>query len=333
VWIELHQSLPRHPKLFRLAKELKVEPPIAFWHLCNLWLWALDYAPSGDLTGMTDTEMAAAANWSGDPNNFIRGLCTCGWLDPGPRIHDWELYAGKLFERKEANRLKAQRFRKRNRDVTDTSPLRNGVRNQKVTEIVPSERTVEDSTVPTVQNKQITTPAPTAAPASVAAHDLFISAWKGLPETFPKIAVWTKKRATAFKERIKDPHFRDNWAAGLERMKSSLFCQGHNDRGWKADIDFFLRPDTLAKILEGKYDRNGGGVLHTNGKPVKPTITCLPDGRSSFNGQIYDTPDKAGEARKIFWETHNKSDYRMPDDATDADKLGWLLECGEASIS
>jgi hypothetical protein len=170
VWIELHQSLPRHPKLFRLAKELKVEPPIAFWHLCNLWLWSLDYAPSGDLTGMTDTEMAAAANWSGDPNNFIRGLCTCGWLDPGPRIHDWELYAGKLFERKEANRLKAQRFRKRNRDVTDTSPLRNGVRNQKVTEIVPSERTVEDSRGPTVQNKQITTPAPTAAPDDGKSH-------------------------------------------------------------------------------------------------------------------------------------------------------------------
>ena len=28
---------------------------------------------------------------------------------------------------------------------------------------------------------------------------------------------------------------------------------GKNDRGWKADIEFFLRPDSIAKILEGKY--------------------------------------------------------------------------------
>jgi hypothetical protein len=31
------------------------------------------------------------------------------------------------------------------------------------------------------------------------------------------------------------------------------FMQGANDRGWIADADFFLRPDAVLKISEGKY--------------------------------------------------------------------------------
>jgi hypothetical protein len=28
---------------------------------------------------------------------------------------------------------------------------------------------------------------------------------------------------------------------------------GVNDRGWKADIDWFLKPESVMKIIEGKY--------------------------------------------------------------------------------
>lgn len=35
---------------------------------------------------------------------------------------------------------------------------------------------------------------------------------------------------------------------------SSDFLTGHNDRGWKADFDFLIRPDKAVKILEGQYD-------------------------------------------------------------------------------
>jgi hypothetical protein len=29
---------------------------------------------------------------------------------------------------------------------------------------------------------------------------------------------------------------------------------GDNHRGWKANVDFLLRPDSIAKVLEGSYD-------------------------------------------------------------------------------
>ncbi len=44
------------------------------------------------------------------------------------------------------------------------------------------------------------------------------------------------------------------WQEALQRLAESEFCQGGGKDGWRADIDWFLRPDTVARILEGKYD-------------------------------------------------------------------------------
>lgn len=44
------------------------------------------------------------------------------------------------------------------------------------------------------------------------------------------------------------------WRDVVMRMNRSSFCKGANDRKWIASIDFLIRPDTPAKVLEGKYD-------------------------------------------------------------------------------
>lgn len=36
-------------------------------------------------------------------------------------------------------------------------------------------------------------------------------------------------------------------------VPASPFLCGQNDRGWKADLDFFMRPARFAKLLEGSY--------------------------------------------------------------------------------
>jgi hypothetical protein len=50
------------------------------------------------------------------------------------------------------------------------------------------------------------------------------------------------------------------WRLILGRINASPFCLGQNDRGWKADVEFFLRPDTATKVLEGKYDAKAGSA-------------------------------------------------------------------------
>ncbi len=86
-----------------------------------------------------------------------------------------------------------------------------------------------------------------------APHAEMHAAWNALGSPFPKVASWTSGRSDTLRARWKDEFFRDNWRQALELLKASNFCRGTNDRGWIADIEFFLRGDSVAKIIEGKY--------------------------------------------------------------------------------
>lgn len=83
-------------------------------------------------------------------------------------------------------------------------------------------------------------------------EDEIFAKWNSFPE-LPKIARITDKRRSAARTRLKDPFFREHWKAGIEAIPQRPFLLGKNDRGWKADIDWFLTPEAITKIVEGKY--------------------------------------------------------------------------------
>ena len=70
-----------------------------------------------------------------------------------------------------------------------------------------------------------------------------------------KAAKLTESRKRAAKARLKENPDLEYWRGLIERIKAGEWCLGFNERGWKADFDWFLRPDTLVKIAEGKYDK------------------------------------------------------------------------------
>jgi hypothetical protein len=111
-WIESHQQLGSHPKLFRLADLLDVSPATAVGHLHYLWWWSLDYAQSGSFVEFTEAEIARAAQWTPGPDQetdlFVRALRASGFLDDDD-LHDWHDYAGKLLDRRKSD---AERKRK-----------------------------------------------------------------------------------------------------------------------------------------------------------------------------------------------------------------------------
>ena len=80
--------------------------------------------------------------------------------------------------------------------------------------------------------------------------DCFLEAWK--ESEFPQIRKLTNKRRAALIQRIQDYGI-DDCVKAVKIAGETPFMTGKNDRGWKADIEFFLRPDSIAKILEGKY--------------------------------------------------------------------------------
>lgn len=80
-------------------------------------------------------------------------------------------------------------------------------------------------------------------------------AWNSL-KVVPRCLVVSDKRRQQIVARWRDPFFVSNWRQSMEKVKSSPFCQGSNDRGWRASFDWFLKPDTCAKLMEGKYQTN-----------------------------------------------------------------------------
>lgn len=106
-WIESHQSLQRHKKAMKFARLLSVDRAKAIGHLHFLWWWALDQAQDGDLTNIESFEIAEAAEWPGDENLFFDALVESGFVDftdDKKSLHDWYDYAGKLIERRAADR-------------------------------------------------------------------------------------------------------------------------------------------------------------------------------------------------------------------------------------
>lgn len=125
-------------------------------------------------------------------------------------------------------------------------------------------------------------PTPTKAPTVVVAplpvatvKDVF-DAWNMLG-VVPKCLIVSDQRRRKIELRLRDPFFRDNWRPATDRIKRSHFCQGGNDRGWKANFDWFIQPDSVAKLMEGKYENNGG--TRTNG--ANKNHGTLNAGRSS----------------------------------------------------
>jgi len=164
-WIEVHQSLPTHRKVSKLRRALggKDSRAQVVGSLVMLWLWAIDNAIDGDLSGLDAEDIAEAAGYTGKADRFLQGLVEAGFVDGDLRLHDWADYIGKLATQQEArktgNRERQQRYRDRkkatddngedgvtdNADGSVTDNARNALRNGGVTRYGNAEDGVTDN--------------------------------------------------------------------------------------------------------------------------------------------------------------------------------------------
>jgi len=69
-----------------------------------------------------------------------------------------------------------------------------------------------------------------------------------------KVRGTSGKRLKSAVARWNEQPYRTFWINIIARIRRSQFCTGKNDRCWTADFDFMIRPGSLDKIMEGKYD-------------------------------------------------------------------------------
>ena len=125
-WLQVHQTLKDHRKLFDAADQLEVEPPHMMGLLVSFWLWALDNAPTGSLVDITPRMISRAAQWDGEPEKLAKTLIRAGWIDEKEdgtlEIHDWYEYAGKLIDQRQAEKERSRSRRAAAAASADASP-------------------------------------------------------------------------------------------------------------------------------------------------------------------------------------------------------------------
>ncbi len=100
-------------------------------------------------------------------------------------------------------------------------------------------------------------------------------AWNALG-TVPQCLLISDTRKHKLSTRLKDPFFTANWQAALAKIKTSDFCRGGGEKGWKATFDWFIQPDSVAKTMEGKYDDRSKTHQRNTPENTRNTGTCKP---------------------------------------------------------
>ena len=66
----------------------------------------------------------------------------------------------------------------------------------------------------------------------------------------------SEARAKQLRARIRERWSKDPlamWTRYLEAIAATPFLCGENERGWRADFDWAIRPSNVLKVAEGKY--------------------------------------------------------------------------------
>lgn len=129
-YVEAHAGLKDHLKTKKVARLLGIPKTQVIGHLLYLWWWCQEYAQDGDLSDFDEYDIAEAAEWEGDPGEFVAALKNCGSrsgagflaidADTGAVfVNDWHQYGGKLFLKRTQSAERMRRYRERNAGETD----------------------------------------------------------------------------------------------------------------------------------------------------------------------------------------------------------------------
>lgn len=84
----------------------------------------------------------------------------------------------------------------------------------------------------------------------------FLELYASCAPSLPQPRQVTNGRMRKVGQRLKTHPSRDFWRDVFSKANQTPFLKGENDRGWKADLDWFVKNDENAvKVLEEKYDR------------------------------------------------------------------------------
>lgn len=276
-WIKLEHTTPDKPEILAIADMLGISQGDAFLACVRVWIWADLHTSTGSVPFLSPS----ALDKIGTQEGLGRAMIAVGWLETPPGEVGIDI---PHFETHMSQSAKARAQNSKRHEVARSVPS--------LSPICPSRRGTKvgqngDASAPRIrirvreEKEENTKPPPPPPPPPVSDKSPsggggggegggekdktrkphpgaptapeFMKAWNAVPE-FSKIREMTSKRLEHFRARTADASWCANWREALVRASRSAFCTGKGSRGWRADVDWFIRPDTVTKLLEGRYD-------------------------------------------------------------------------------
>lgn len=90
-YVRVEVSFWNHRKTLRLRAAIG---DAAYWVPPRLWCYAATNQQNGDFTRYSAQEIAFAVGYNDDPETLLKALLASGFMDKGPKLHDWSEYNG-----------------------------------------------------------------------------------------------------------------------------------------------------------------------------------------------------------------------------------------------
>lgn len=168
-------------------------------------------------------------------------------------VSNWEKYqsTSKLEKIKEQNRLRQQRYRDKQRQLTDSYVTDNAkVTLHNATELeleldIDIDKEIERKNIPYQE-----------------IADLYNSTCL----SFPRVTKLSEARKKAIKARL-NTYATEDFKKLFTMAEDSDFLKGKNDRNWSATFDWLIKDSNMAKVLDGNYKNSASQP--TKAKPNK----------------------------------------------------------------
>lgn len=189
--------------------------------------------------------------------SMISGDVVCAWVS---RQYESDGSAARMRRHRERSRASPER----RSDGEVTSPERHGdgdVTSPIVTVTPPENRVqIQNKNTPPDGGECLDEDVETPEPVGNTPYATIVGAFNSICPTLPKVQTIAEHRKRAMRARwLEDPGRQSSewWREYFGIVARSPFLLGSNDRAWRADFDWLLKPSNMVKVSEGKYLESG----------------------------------------------------------------------------
>jgi hypothetical protein len=243
-WLKFEKATPDKPEVFAIAAALGLDPDTVVGKLIRVWSWFDTHTLTGNAPGVTSALLDRVAGVTG----FVTEMQAVGWIEvsaDGVSLPNFDRHTGETAKGRALGAKRSSEHREKSNAKSNARSV-----TPSVTAALPREE----------KRREERAEAGDACP-----HEDIVAAYHELLPANPRIKEWRGSRQANLRARWREDAKRqslDYWRRFFTHVAASAFLTGRttgtDGRPFLAALDWLVKPDNFAKVIEGRYhDKRG----------------------------------------------------------------------------